>query len=234
MATTTVKYGWVIQDRAAVLPGMGFGPRLLQGKQRSGPLVGGYHNLLVKDVVFNGKGRGALYAIIEQMKLMSNVRIRAGIQEGMSIEKFVESEFGGGDDQITVTAGKSDKTRVPYYMYVFPHKVSAYSFQGQLMSMVTRMAAFGGGLGASALPSASSLPFTVGDVVGAGQTMVDQGQTHFGGKGSELKQASNGEDVIMLLTTLQRQGSRPISTHKGSHSLASLSRDIHQALMITR
>jgi hypothetical protein len=64
LSSTKVKWGWVIRDQTAVVQGMNFGPGWLQGKTRQGPVKGGCHNLIGKDIVFHGSGRGALGAIV--------------------------------------------------------------------------------------------------------------------------------------------------------------------------
>lgn len=55
-----------------------------------------------------------------------------------------------------------------------------------------------------------------------------------GGGGSELKRALQGDDVIVQFTARKSLTHQPVSTHRGSHSLASLSRDIVQAVVMHR
>ena len=55
-------------------------PSWLQGRRRTGPLGVGFHNLLVKDILFYGEGKDALWAILNQMGQMSHHKVRCGIR----------------------------------------------------------------------------------------------------------------------------------------------------------
>lgn len=140
---------WVKVLQAAVLRDLAIGPDYLRGIQRSGPLTKGEeHNVLVKDIVFSGKGPGAFTSVLDAMLALDEIFINCGILEGMIIEKFVKSDFGGGDDLEYAPATKEDIFLMPFYAYAFePDKT--YTFNSLVKNFASSLTGFipGGGLG---------------------------------------------------------------------------------------
>lgn len=214
-----LQWGWVIQDQATVVPGIGFGPGWLQGRRRTGPLGGGYHNLIFKDILFFGKGKGALDEIIKQMSTMTNHKVRCGIRPGMRIEKFVGSEYGGGDDQITVEATESDIVRNPYYVYVFPNDKSAYHFNSLTGMLVNTALGF--------VPAANKATET------ARAAIIDAGGTALGLRGSnktDLRRACDAKEVFVHITGRRDPVRRAIIEHRHTHRLSTISQEIVRAV----
>jgi hypothetical protein len=142
-----IKAGWVIHGQAAIVPGLAFGPTWLKGGGgKTGPLVTGMHNLLYKDVVFIGKGKYALGGVVKYMQGLQFVKIQCGIREGMMVESFEKSEYGGGDDQVMVKVTRQNLTRVPYYLYVLEYKESDRTLSKLLVEYVVPIVSFAGGI----------------------------------------------------------------------------------------
>lgn len=220
--STKVHYGWVIQQQAAVISGMNFGPGWLRGKQSAGPVGGGYaHNLIGKDIVFYGDGKNALGAIVQQMKSMNNVKVRCGIYPGMTIETFKESEFGGGMDQMQVTATEKDISRKPYYLYVFKREKSDYSFTSLVTSFGSSATGF--------IPSGEMSTLLRG-AVGAGATLYQQGKNMMPEKAA-LNKAMKSSHVCVVLTSRQMHSRTPIAQHSHTHTMPTLGQDIVNAVM---
>lgn len=222
MATTEVACGWVIIDQAAAIPGMSFGPGYLKGRQRSGPLLARAHNLIGKDVIFRGAGKHALLEIVKQMSVMDSHLIRCGIREGMVIPKFVPSEYGGGDDQITVEATEDDIARSPYYLYVFPEEVSAYSFSSLITAFGAQLTGFvpGAGWGGKAREIIEGLGTLFSKASALSKSKTD------------LERALKADKVVVLLTgDCEKKTSRiPISKHSHTHRISTLAGDIIDAV----
>ena len=227
MGVATVTYGWVVQDQAPAVPGMHIGPEFLTGKQRSGPLRGGKHNLMVKNILFRGKGNHALGAIVEQMKLMGDVKVRCGIYPGQSIEKFVESELGGAMDQVTVKATKDDITRVPYHLYAFRYEKSDYHFDSILASLASKVTGFAGIH--HDVAGAGELAFR--DAYDAGVAAVRTIQKSVDHHRSDLSKAMWADDVVVLLTSKAMHGKHAVATHSHTHGMPELARDISNAVV---
>jgi hypothetical protein len=224
--TVTVKWGWIIQDQASVVHGMSFGPDWLKGQRRTGPVHGGYHNLIGKDIVFHGKGKCALGAIVDQMNKMAATKVRSGIREGMMIEKFEESEFGGGMDEVRAVATTADIVRMPYYVYVFPDEGSAYSFSSLVVSFTSQAVGF--------VPSHASVAgIDFRSLFEAGATAWQKGSTLKPDHRSDLQKALKAEKVFVVLTSKQRHG-LPLATHSHTHSMPTLAKDIAQAVKAGR
>ncbi len=220
--STKVTYGWAIQDQAAVIQGMSFGPGWLRGKQRTGPVQAGHaHNLIGKDIVFHGDGKGALGAIVEQMKAMPRVKVRCGIYPGMMIEKWEESEFGGGMDEVRVVATDKDISRVPYYLYAFEEEKSDYAFSSLVTSFVSRATGFvpSSGWGGLARDTLEALA-TFGSQVAS-----------MAPEKAALKKALGAKRVIVLLTSKLQHSRQPIATHRHTHTMPTLAQDIVKAVM---
>lgn len=220
--STKVTYGWAIQDQAAVIQGMSFGPGWLRGRQRTGPVQPGYaHNLIGKDIIFHGDGKGALGAIVEQMKSMNRVKVRCGIYPGMRIEDWVNSEYGGGMDEVRTTATDKDISRVPYYIYAFEETKSDYAFSSLVTSFVSRATGF--------VPS-SGIGGLGRDLIESGATLHGQISNLMPGK-SDLKAAMGAKKVIVLLTSKQQNSRTPIAQHRHTHTMPTLAQDIVKAVM---
>lgn len=222
--SATVKYGWIIQDQASVVHGMSFGPGWLKGRSRTGPLLGGYHNLIGKDIVFHGKGKYALGAIVDQMNKMRATKVRCGIREGMMIEKFEESEFGGGMDEVKVRATKADITRMPYYLYAFVDEGSAYSFGSLVTSFTSQAIGF-----VPATAGFAGVSFR--DIYDSAVTVGQKIHSAAPGKRTELQKALRSDKVFVILTSKARGGKTAISTHSHTHSMPSLAKDIANAVL---
>lgn len=234
----TVEYGWVVRDRASVVHGMAIGPSWLVGKSRFGPLTGGYHNLLTKDIVFEGKGKHALDAIVGVMNGLPTVKIRCGIREGMQMERFEESEYGGGMDEHKVTATRKDVSRVPYGIYVHRITESDYSFKSQLASLVTRMIPPSGsfasaGEGSMISPAMRNLlsehATMPRDLYDAAVTVSDHVRNMMPAQ-QDLAAAIGSKKVRVVLSS-KLHSRVPIATHSHTHSLPTLARDIGNAVM---
>lgn len=224
MSQTTVKYGWVIQDQASVVHGMSFGPNWLKGRQRTGPVFGGDHNLIGKDIVFYGKGKYALGAVVDQMYKMGSVRIRAGIYPGMTVEKFVESEYGGGMDQIRTTATREDISRVTYYLYAFPYERSAYEFSSLATSLASQAVGF--------IPANGTvLGVNFRELFEAGATATQKVRSAIPQSRTELGRALRADEVMVVLTAKQRPGRTALASHSHTHSMPTLARDISRAVL---
>ena len=215
-----VACGWVIIDQAAVIKGMSFGPDYIKGRQRTGPLRPGYHNLIGKDVVFRAEGKDALVETLQLMSQMDKHFIRCGIREGMTIERFLPSEYGGGDDQVTDVAGPNDIVRMDYFLYVFPEEESAYSFSSLVKNYGTQLIGFVPGSGLS--NDARSFIEALGTLVQKIGTL--------GGKKSELQRALEARKVVVLLTGRKLDGKSPIATHKHTHRISTLANEIVDAM----
>lgn len=214
MGKTSVNYGWVIQDQAAVIKDLAFGPNWLKGQSRSGRVRPGYHNLIGKDIVFHGKGKHAFGAIIELMATMDDIFVRCGIREGMMIEKFVESEYGGGDDQIRVRATEDDIVRGTYYIYVFePDKT--YTFSGLVSNYGSQLTGF--------IPG-SGWPGLARDAIEGIGVLFEQGSNLV--KKSPLRQAIGSSDVVVVLTGKESKTRKPVVTHKHTHRISTLAAEI--------
>lgn len=220
--STKVHYGWVIQQQAAVIPGMNFGPGWLSGKQSAGPVIGGYaHNLIGKDIVFYGNGKHALGAIVQQMKSMNHVKVRCGIYPGMTIETFKDSEYGGGMDQVQVTATEKDIARSPYFLYAFKREASDYSFS----SLVTSL----GSMATGFVPSGEINSLLRG-IVDSGATMRAQVKNIMPEKAA-LQKAMKSSHVCVVLTSRRMHSRTPIAQHSHTHTMPTLAQDIVKALM---
>lgn len=220
--TTEVTCGWVIVDQAAVIKGMSFGPNYIKGRQRSGPLGVGFHNLIGKDVIFRGAGKDALLEIVKVMAALDRHYIRCGIREGMVIEEFVPSEYGGGDDQIKVEATEGDIVRMDYYLYVFPEDESAYSFSSLVKKFGTQLAGFVSGAG---------LSHEAREIVEGLGTLFQQASA-MSKKETDLERALKAEKVVVLLTGKKQTSRTPISMHKHTHRVSTLARDIRGAVQL--
>ncbi|MFP4239732.1 MAG: hypothetical protein ACLFRZ_10560 [Rhodosalinus sp.] len=219
--STKVHYGWVIQQQAAVISGMSFGPGWLRGKQSAGPVISGYaHNLIGKDIVFYGNGKHALGAIVQQMQSMSRVKVRCGIYPGMTIETFKESEFGGGMDQVQVTATEKDITRKPYYLYVFKREKSDHSFAALVTSFGSSATGF--------IPSGGVNSLLRG-AIDAGATLYQQGKNMMPDK-AELNKAMKSSHVFVVLTSRRMHSRTPIAQHSHTHTMPTLAQDIVKAV----
>ena len=218
--STKVSYGWVIQDQAAVIQGMSFGPGWLRGRQRTGPVISGHaHNLIGKDIVFYGKGKHALAAIVQQMKSMNRVKVRCGIYPGMTIEKFVDSEYGGGMDEVRVTATEKDISRVPYYLYAFEEEKSDYAFSSLVTSFGTQA------IGFIPLGEMSELILDTMDSI-----MTAHGQiSNMLPEKAALKKAKGADRVFVVLTGRRMQTRAPIAQHSHTHTMPTLADDIRRA-----
>lgn len=215
-----LSWGWVIQDQAASVPGLHFGPGWMQGRRRTGPLGGGYHNLLVKDILFYGNGKGALGAIVEQMDKMAHHKVRCGIRPGMVLEKFVPSEYGGGDDQVNVEATESDIVRNPYYLYVFPEEKSPYEFKSLSQMLVNNALGF--------VPAATkATEFARSVIIDAGGAAAGM----IGSKKSDLQRALGAKKVFVLMTGKRLPTGQPLSEHRHTHRISTLAKDIKQAVL---
>ncbi|TCM16490.1 hypothetical protein EDF56_10769 [Novosphingobium sp. PhB165] len=212
---TEVTAGWVIVDQAAVIGGMSFGPNWLKGRQRSGPLTRGFkHNLIGKDIVFRGKGKHAFGEIIALMGTMDDVLVRCGIYEGMVQEKFVASEYGGGDDQITFVTEKEDIVRVDYYAYAFkPDKT--YTFTSLVTNFGLRLTGFipGSGLGGMAREFIEALG-----------TLFEYGSKFR--KTNAFIDLITADEVVVVLTAKKSQTRGALVEHKHTHRLSTLAKEI--------
>lgn len=157
------------------------------------------------------------------MKLMAQMDrhfIRCGIREGMTIERFVPSEYGGGDDQVTDEATAGDIVRVDYNLYVFPEEESAYSFSGLVKTYGTQLIGFVPGSGLS--NKAREFVEALGTVF--------QKALALGKKKTDLERALDAKKVIVLLTATRLNSKVPISTHKHTHRISTLADDILAAV----
>ena len=214
MGKTTVTYGSFIQDQAAVIKGMAFGPDWLKGRSRSSRIGPGYYNLLGRDIVFHGKGKHAFGAIVELMATMDDIFVHCGIRKGMTIEKFVESEYGGGDDQILVEATEDDIVRGEYYVYVLePDKT--YTFSGLVSNFGSQLTGF--------IPG-SGWPGLARDAIEGIGVLFEQGSNLV--KKSPLRQAIGSSDVVVFLTGKESKTRKPVVTHKHTHRISTLAADI--------
>jgi hypothetical protein len=219
---TEVRYGWIIRDQAAVVQGLGFGPSWLAGSNRQGPVHPGYHNLIGKDIVFQGKGKHALDAIVKAMVALPRVKVRCGIRPGMMIEKFEESEYGGGMDEVRVMATEADIQRMKYHVHVFPDEPGAYAFSSLLTNFVaqaTGFASVSSGVGAMAR-----------GVFESGVTLHDKIKPMVSASRSPLQKALASDKVIVLLTGETRRTS-PVASHSHTHSMPTIAKDIIGAVM---
>ncbi|MBC7710918.1 MAG: hypothetical protein H7203_12695 [Rhizobacter sp.] len=227
MGTVTVRYGWHVSQQAAAVSGSGFGTRWFQGKALTGNVTGGAHNLLTKDIIFYGKGRGALYAIVMKMKELESVKIRCGIRKGMEIESFETSEYGGGMDEVRRQATEADIVRMPYYLYAFPHDARANAFNTELFRLVTTAAAFG-----SSSQYVADMDILAGDVVSSALVLKDKITQFRAGADSrsDLKKAMNADEVMVLLTSKTRNGGPYLASHTHTHTMPTLAKDIYSAM----
>jgi hypothetical protein len=223
---TVVKWGWIIQDQAASVPGIHFGPGWLKGRQRSGPVHAGYHNLIGKDIIFHGNGKNALGAIMEQMRKLAPVKVRCGIYPGMTVEKFVESEFGGGMDQVRVEATEADVVRMPYYVYVAPEEKSKYSFNALTLSLVQTATAVGTNIGIQGAEGVINYRELWGKAVDLAQAV---GESRHDNR-SDLQKAQRADKAFVILTSRTMAGKRPVATHKETKTLSDLARAITSAI----
>lgn len=233
MGTVVVRYGWHVSQQAAAVSGSGFGPRWFQGKAQTGNVTGGAHNLLTKDIIFYGKGRGALYAIVMKMKELESVKIRCGIRKGMEIESFEKSEYGGGMDEVRRQATEADIVRMSYYLYAFPHDARANAFNKELFRLATSAASFGAGM-VGVPPSAFGI--STGEIVDAAQVMRDKiGQFRAGADSrSDLTKAMNADEAMVLLTSKTRNGGPFLASHTHTHTMPTLAKDIDSAMQQAR
>lgn len=212
---TEVSAGWVIVDQAAVISGMSFGPNWLKGRQRSGPLTRGFkHNLIGKDIVFRGKGKHAFGEIVALMATMDDVFVRCGIYEGMVQEAFVESEYGGGDDQITFVTDKDDIVRVDYYVYAFkPDKT--YTFTNFVTTFGLKLSGFipGSGLGGLAREFVEALG-----------TLFEYGSKFK--KSNAFADLIEADEVVVVLTGKKSQTRGALVHHKHTHRLSTIAAEI--------
>ncbi|MEO3387566.1 hypothetical protein [Mesorhizobium sp. CAU 1741] len=222
MGNTKVRYGWFIRDQAAVVQGSSIGPGWLKGRSRSGPLISGTRNLIGMDIVFYGSGKHALGAIVAKMASLTNVKVHSGIYPGMTMEKFVESEYGGGMDEVKVTATRADICRGSYGVYVFKDDKSAYHFNSLVSHLVMQSVGFapsGGGVGTMFL-----------ETFGAGQTAYEKAKS-FVPQSSDLQAAMKADKVFVVLTSRMLSDRTPIATHTHTHSMPTLAKDISKAVM---
>ncbi|MEX2530940.1 MAG: hypothetical protein WD960_09210 [Gemmatimonadota bacterium] len=224
MASVKVIYGWEIQDQAAAVPGLNMGPKHLTGSRRTGPLhTTDYHNLIGKNIVFHAAGNGALEGILKTMEGLSHTFVRSGIRPGMQIEKFEECEYGGGDDQVTVTATEKDIVRIDYFVYVFKPKANPYEFKNLLVTATGSMVNM-----ISAGPHiASQINRTAMD---AGVAVLDARSRHNAASPGGLKEASMGKEAVVVLTSHRRHTQQPIVTHKHTHRISTLAREVRNRL----
>jgi hypothetical protein len=229
----TVKYGWVIRDQAAAVSGLSKGPHWLRGKTHSGPVSGGYHNLLTKDIVFIGEGKkgGALQAILQTMKGLSSVKIRCGIREGMEIEDFKDSEYGGGMDEFRRKATEDDIVRMEYYGYVMPYDRFKSAFNAELMRIVSGLTGFASAsnLAVDKIVLAadfSNSVFYMKDKIGQQMAAHDTR--------SDLRKAMSADDVIVVFTGTTLKSATPVVKHKHTHSMTTFAQEINNAMMRER
>jgi hypothetical protein len=222
MGSTNVKWGWIIRDQAAVVQGMNFGPGWLQGKTRQGRVNGGCHNLIGKDVVFHAKGKSALGAIVDQMIKMTTTKVRCGIRKGMQIEKFQESEYGGGMDQIRVTATDKEVVRMPYYLHAFADEPGAYQFNTLVSTFASTAAGMSTAQGAASTARGAfdSVAWIHGKTAGLAATKM-----------SNLQEAMKAKKVYVVLTSNQMLSRSPIVSHRHTHTLPNLAKDIQKAVL---
>lgn len=212
---TKVTAGWVIVDQAAVIGGMSFGPEWLKGRQRSGPLVRGFkHNLIGKDIVFHGKGKHAFGEIVALMGTMDNVFVRCGIYEGMVQEKFVESEYGGGDDQVTFVTDRDDIVRAKYYAYAFKPDRN-YTFAGLVTNFALKLTGFIPGSGASNMAR---------EFVEALGTLFEYGSKFR--PTNAFADLIAADEVVVILTGKQSQTRGALVEHMHTHRLSTLAKEI--------
>ncbi|ANY19552.1 hypothetical protein A6F68_01030 [Tsuneonella dongtanensis] len=240
-----VKYGWVKSEQAGALPGVARGSgtnNYIAGRTKSGPLPAGDHNVMIKDIVFHGKGTltgggyktgAVLNAVLSQMGKLANIRIVCGIRPGMAIEDFVESEYGGGMDQITREATVDDKVHVPYYVYVFPFNSNSSPFQRELQRFV--IGATGFAQGHVALSEVAGYikdgleigSFAASQAIGLKNAARDKKGPLY--KAANPKIYSGPPEVMVLITSIKRTDMDPIVTHSHAHFLPTLSREITRA-----
>ncbi|WHU02398.1 hypothetical protein [Sphingomonas sp. NIBR02145] len=209
-----VRYGWVVSDQAAALPGIAFGPRWLKGGRRSGSLtVLRRHNLLFKDVVFEGRGTHALEAVLREMAGHDERFVWSGIAAGAKIEEFVPSPYGGPDEQVI----RVNEVDIPsdYHAHVFiPDKT--YSFDGVLTSFVTPFTGFAGTPGLAGL---------VRDTIeGVGEIIDRAGQIHESHLPA-VKRLTGSKHVVVLLTA-RTLSAPPLLTRRGEESIAAIGRNL--------
>jgi hypothetical protein len=238
-----IKSGWSIHGQAAIIPGLAAGPAWLRGEAgKTGPLVTGMHNLLYKDVVFIGKGKHALGGIVKYMQGLQFVKIQCGIREGMMMEQFKKSEYGGGDDQVMVRVTRDNMTRSPYYVYVSEYKESDRTLSKLLMEYAVPVVSFGAGVVHGAVvPEMDASLLKVEDValkllfggIDAGFQTYDatKGQFKHDPHGL-MKIASQCEKVKVVLTSKLsgHEGATPIATHRHTHPMPYFAKDIITAL----
>jgi len=223
MGKTKVSYGWFIRDQAAVVQGSSVGPEWLKGRSRSGPLMNGTHNLIGKDIVFHGTGKHALGAIVAKMQELENVKVHSGIYPGMSLEKFVESEYGGGMDQVTTTATREDICRMAYKTYVFKHDKSAYHFDSLVSYLVMQSVGFA--------PSGEGIASTFLELVNGGLTLHEKGSSLKPDKKSDFQHALNADKVFVILTSRALSGRTEVASHSHTHTMPTLAKDLVKAVL---
>ena len=207
-----VRYGWVVSDHAAALPGIAFGARWLKGGRRSGSLtVLRRHNLLFKDVVFEGRGTHALEAVLREMAGHDERFVWSGIAAGAKIEEFVPSPYGGPDEQV-IRVNEVDIAS-DYHAHVFiPDKT--YSFDGVLTSFVTPFTGFIGSAGLAGI---------VRDTIESVGEIIDRaGQIHES-QMPAVKRLTASKHVVVLLTARSFQAP-PLLTRQGEESIAGIGR----------
>ncbi len=218
--------GWLIQDQATVVRGLHTGPSVLTGRGRAGP-IGSLktHNVIGKDIVFYAKGKYALRCILQLLeKTLCNTYVQCGIRPGMTIEDFERSEYGGGDDQVNRTATEADIARVPYYVYVFEPKASAYDFHNLLVSTAGSMINF---IPTTHVFIGAKISRTVMD---GGIAAVDARSRHLATSANSLQSTDKAKEACLVISSSQRIRFQPVVTHSHTHSLATLAREIQSKL----
>jgi hypothetical protein len=236
--TVEVDCGWVIQDQAPIIPGLAFGPNWLQGARRTGRLSGGTHNLLGKEIVFQAKGIHALGAIVKQMKNMPFVKVNCGIREGMTVEAFRTSEFGGGDDQITEPVTRENMTRVEYFVVARELKESERSLGKLMMSYGVPMVEFGISTGIGATKAAKEVSAIVQiikgctEFVSSGKDIFEIAETmHKKQLKGLLGIAAKAEWVEVRLTSRKTDQGQIVAKHKHTHPMPYFAKDITDFLV---
>ena len=244
-----------VQEQAKVAARLAEHKNSAMKKGTHGPLVAGKHNLMVKNVVFMAKGKGALDSIAKFMTERPTVHIRAGVREGMEIEDYREDEHApkGALDQYTRIATRDDLCRIPYYTYVDKWEKND-GLQSFLTSYVMPVVEFGlsttiaGATAAaheqwvkaaghleSAIPGLDraecaelieSLKEAVTGGLEAGHALKELFEKE---KTGLLAVAASGR-VKITMTCGERPGKIPLSVHEHSHPLPFFADELRNAL----